>query len=74
MKRITNILIATCAALALTASLALAADAVSTQRDTSQTTPWQQCLGDGSGYMSQNGYGHMGGNGSGHMGYSDRAY
>lgn len=76
MNRTAKILTATVAALALTASLALAAEAVDTQRDTSQATPWQHMMDTASGYMGQIGFGHMnaegygrhmGGNGYGHM-------
>ncbi|PKN09069.1 MAG: hypothetical protein CVU73_03920 [Deltaproteobacteria bacterium HGW-Deltaproteobacteria-8] len=79
MNRTSKILAATVAALALTASLALAAETVTTQPDANQTTPWQHMMDTASGYMGQigfghmraEGYGHMGGNGYGHMSQAD---
>jgi hypothetical protein len=79
MSRTAKIFAATVAALALTASLAFAAEAVNTQRDSGQTSPWQQCPGadfermnqNGHGRMSAEGYGRMGQNGYGHMDQAD---
>ncbi|MDR3640096.1 MAG: hypothetical protein P4L39_02090 [Humidesulfovibrio sp.] len=69
MKRFPKILVATCAALALTASLALAADATSA-KSTVPATAQINCPGAVSGQM---GSGMMGSSqmGSGRMGYNN---